>query len=255
MRGPPAPARPRRRGAGAGAPPPSPAAPRPAPAGGPVARSANPHAKLQQKRRQIQSAPGAATRGRQIRRISFRRPFSLSRSARPPIRHTTGDAHGAGSRVFPFSFAFFISYMAHLVLEHVHVDLLRRRVAVPAGGAVGGAGGPRAARATAEGGGQFAHAGLRGDLGLGALAVVRRLDQEKCGCGEGRAIRWPSPRHTGWRSRPTWLSPRPAAAAGLGLQSRPAAPRITGESSRRRQKRPLQMLQTTRSETLFGLTG
>ena len=54
VRGPPAPARPRRRGAGAGAPPPSPAAPRPAPAGGPVARSANPHAKLQQKRRQMQ---------------------------------------------------------------------------------------------------------------------------------------------------------------------------------------------------------
>ena len=55
--------------------------------------------------------------------------------------------------------------MAHLVLEHVHVDLLRRRVAVPAGGAVGGAGGPRAARATAEGGGQFRARRLTGRLG------------------------------------------------------------------------------------------
>ena len=196
--------------------------------------------------------------GRQSRRISFRRPFSLSRSARPPIRHTTGDAHGAGSRVFLFSFAFF-----YLVHGPPGPSACPRGSSAPASRGTCRRGRGRRRRASRgardrrrRGAISRTQAyGATWVLGLGALAVVRRLDQEKCGRGEGRAIRRPPPRHTGWRSRPTWLSPRPAAAAGLGLQSRPAAPRITGESSRRRQKRPLQMLQTTRSETLFGLTG
>ena len=114
---------------------------------------------------QADAAPGAAMRVARAAEFRFgaRFHFRAQHGRRYGTRRGTPTA--LGPEFFFFLLPFFISYMAHLVLQHVHVDLLRRRVAVPAGGAGGGAGGPRAARATAEGGGQFRARRLTGRLG------------------------------------------------------------------------------------------